>query len=310
MRYLAIDFETANRERSSICAFGYALFEDGKVIASGAELCRPEPNYYDEWNTKIHGITAADTDNLSGFEEHIDKFYAFSPEFIVAHNASFDVSCLRHWCDIRNSEYPALPYVCTLIISRILHPGVGHSLNLISKLYDIPLNHHEAGSDALACGLILDKVIKSTGATSLRKLTKTLEIKPGMIYPRDYSPCVSRVPLQLSKEPRFYKVSDITCDLDDDVTDVSPLNGARICFTGALTFATRTDAARQAAARGAIPQDGVNAETNYLVVGISDFIDFENGIKSNKLKKAEACIGKGQMIQIISEDEFVDLLRH
>lgn len=67
MRYLAIDFETANASRSSICAFGYALFENGKLVAQGADLCRPVPDYYDPRNVRIHGITDQKTRRLAGF---------------------------------------------------------------------------------------------------------------------------------------------------------------------------------------------------------------------------------------------------
>lgn len=87
MRYLAIDFETANASRSSICAFGYALFENGKLVAQGADLCRPVPDYYDPRNVRIHGITDQKTRRLAGFEAHIDQIDQMNPDFIVAHNA-------------------------------------------------------------------------------------------------------------------------------------------------------------------------------------------------------------------------------
>ena len=169
MRYLAIDFETANASRSSICAFGYALFEDGKLVAQGADLCRPVPDYYDPRNVRIHGITDQQTRHMAGFEAHIDRIDQLKPDFIAAHNASFDISCIRHWCDQAGRKYPVYPYLCTVVTSRILYPDMGHTLADVSRLHGIALNHHEAGSDALACGLILQKAFESTAARSAQR---------------------------------------------------------------------------------------------------------------------------------------------
>jgi DNA polymerase III subunit epsilon len=106
----------------------------------------------------------------------------------------------------------------------------------------------------------------------------------------------------------YTEISDIICAADPDISPSSPLYNECICFTGELTFATRAEAALKAAHRDAIPQDSVTSRTRYLVVGISDFINAETGLKSSKLQKAEALIEKGQCLEIISEDEFVDLL--
>ena len=43
-RFAAIDFETANNQRSSICSVGIAIVEDNKVIDSIYSLVRPTPN--------------------------------------------------------------------------------------------------------------------------------------------------------------------------------------------------------------------------------------------------------------------------
>jgi DNA polymerase-3 subunit epsilon len=307
MRYLAIHFETANSNRSSICAFGYALFEDGNVIAQGADLCRPAPNFYDAANTAAHGITQAVTDNLPGFGELITKIDGFHPDFIAAHNASFEISCLRHWCDQAGEKYPVYPYVCTLHIFRELHPEISHTLANMCQLYGIQLNMQDFSSDALACGWLMQKAFASTGSTSLASLCDKLAITPGQLLEHDYTPCGSystRRQMDAQKE----KISDITSELDDDASMSGPLYGAIICFTGALSI-PRTEAARKAAARGAIPQDNVTPQTKYLVVGINDFIGFESGFKTGKMKRAEAYRGKGQDLEIISEDEFTDLLR-
>ncbi len=49
----------------------------------------------------------------------------------------------------------------------------------------------------------------------------------------------------------------------------------------------------------------VNKNTNFLIMGDQDFKLFKDGLKSNKLKKAETLIAKGIDIEIINEEEFL-----
>ena len=53
--FAAIDFETANNERTSICSVGIVIVRNGKIVDSFYSLIQPEPNYYCYWNTKIRG---------------------------------------------------------------------------------------------------------------------------------------------------------------------------------------------------------------------------------------------------------------
>ena len=68
-RFAAIDFETANGKRSSICSIGIAILEDDWVVDSIYTLVRPTPNFYTRWTTAIHGLTAEDTNDALCFEE-------------------------------------------------------------------------------------------------------------------------------------------------------------------------------------------------------------------------------------------------
>ena len=44
--FAAIDFETANGERSSVCSVGIVIVKDGVVREKIYRLIRPFPNYY------------------------------------------------------------------------------------------------------------------------------------------------------------------------------------------------------------------------------------------------------------------------
>lgn len=60
--FAAIDFETANAERTSVCAVGVVVVRGGEVVDSFYSLIKPEPNYYNYWCSRVHGLTCADTE--------------------------------------------------------------------------------------------------------------------------------------------------------------------------------------------------------------------------------------------------------
>ena len=43
--FAAIDFETANNERTSVCSVGVVIVRDGEIVDTFYSLIQPEPNY-------------------------------------------------------------------------------------------------------------------------------------------------------------------------------------------------------------------------------------------------------------------------
>ena len=43
--FAAIDFETANYERTSVCSVGVVIVRDGQIVDTFYSLIPPEPNY-------------------------------------------------------------------------------------------------------------------------------------------------------------------------------------------------------------------------------------------------------------------------
>ncbi|MBR6441130.1 MAG: exonuclease, partial [Bacteroidales bacterium] len=67
--FAAIDFETANGARTSVCSVGVVVVRGGVVVDTFYSLIQPEPNYYYYWNTRIHGLSHRDTDNAPLFPD-------------------------------------------------------------------------------------------------------------------------------------------------------------------------------------------------------------------------------------------------
>ena len=94
--FTAIDFETAIGKRWSICQVGIVRVVDGKIVESLSSLVQPPDNEYSMWNTRVHGITAEDTRDAPIFPDIWDDIRPyFENNLVVAHNAAFDIDCLK-----------------------------------------------------------------------------------------------------------------------------------------------------------------------------------------------------------------------
>ena len=105
--FAAIDFETANNERSSVCSVGIVIVKNGEIVDSFYSLILPEPNYYNYWCCQVHGLGHNDTYNAPIFPEvwkQIEPLIKGLP--LVAHNKLFDEGCLKAVFRVYQMEYP------------------------------------------------------------------------------------------------------------------------------------------------------------------------------------------------------------
>lgn len=53
----AIDFETANYERSSMCSVGVVIVRGGEIVGTFYSLIKPEPEYYNYRCSQVHSLS-------------------------------------------------------------------------------------------------------------------------------------------------------------------------------------------------------------------------------------------------------------
>ncbi len=155
--FVAIDFETANYKRSSICSVGIVIVRNGEICDSFYDLVSPNPNYFIQQTIQVHGLTKADTVDADKFptvwKRIIDKIEGLP---LVAHNSPFDSSCLKAAYELYEMEYPNFEFYCTLKAARKKLPFLeNHQLPTVAKYvgYDLT-QHHNALADAEACAHI------------------------------------------------------------------------------------------------------------------------------------------------------------
>lgn len=172
MRWAAVDFETATHSRSSACALGVVVVEEGRELYRQAWLIRPPGNDYAPGNVAIHGIQPCDTEHAPGFDEVWREAVALIGDRpLVAHNAGFDVGVIRGCCDAYGIATPTSRYHCTVQLSRRTWPQLpAHRLPIVAGHVGATLDHHDALSDAAACSRIMQACIDSAGVGSLDDL--------------------------------------------------------------------------------------------------------------------------------------------
>lgn len=144
--FTAIDFETAQGYRWSICQVGLVRVENGIITQEIDLLVQPPDNYYWQRFTEIHGISARDTINAPTFDQIWHKITPFiENKNVIAHNGfGFDFPVLSKTLEHYGMSAPAFNKFCTYKIYK-------KNLATLCQEHNIPLNHHVALSDAKAC---------------------------------------------------------------------------------------------------------------------------------------------------------------
>ncbi len=174
VNFVAIDFETANYSPNSACAVGLAVVRGGKVAETFASLIRPPELDFRADFVDIHGITpeqVADAPTFADVWPGLLSLIGDGP--LAAHNSPFDMRVLRACLDTNGIPRPAVACLCTLSLARQVLPKLAnHRLNTLAAHFDIPLDHHNAASDAIACAHMALQLASLAGPHIIQRLMR------------------------------------------------------------------------------------------------------------------------------------------
>ncbi|CAC5657827.1 DNA polymerase III polC-type [Staphylococcus aureus] len=80
--FVALDFETANGKRTSICSVGMVKVIDSQITETFHTLVNPQ-DYFSQQNIKVHGIQPEDVENAPTF----DYVFPYMMQFIADVNS-------------------------------------------------------------------------------------------------------------------------------------------------------------------------------------------------------------------------------
>lgn len=154
--FTAIDFETAQGYRWSICQVGLVRVENGIITQEVNLLVQPPDNYYWSNFTQIHGISARHTANAPTFNQIWHKIMPFiENQNVIAHNGfGFDFPVLSNTLEYYGLPTPNYNKFCTYKIYK-------SNLAKLCQEHNIQLNHHDALSDAKACAELYLKYLNN-----------------------------------------------------------------------------------------------------------------------------------------------------
>ncbi len=235
--------------------------------------------------TELTGITDEMLEGAPAFSEIADSLWHFlDGEIIVGHNVNFDINFLYDRFYAFDGRVFDNDFVDTLRISRwVLKELPHHRLSDLCEHYAIDATHHRAETDCIATHQVYLKLKQDAGDR-----------------PVDY--------LRKRKVSRAVDLREIKGD--ESLFQIDHPFYQRVCvFTGKLERFTREEAAQIVCNIGGVCANGVTKKTNFLIIGNFDYSSslIKDG-KSNKLKKAEEYILKGQDLQILSEETFYSML--
>lgn len=286
LTFNAVDVETANADRSSICQIGIVQVRDGKTVGQWQTLVNPQ-DWFDPWNVSIHGIDEPDVSDSPTLPEVWDDLCALLHGSVLVSHTSFDRVAFARAITRYGLKKPDVTWLDSARIARRAWPKSygqkGFGLKNIANDLGISFEHHDALEDARAAAEIVLRACSATGA--------------------DIDEWLDRVdrPVDRSAEQREGNVD-------------GTLFGETIVFTGALCI-PRREAADIAAEQGCNVAGNVSKKVTILVVGTQDKTKLNGYPKSTKHRKAESLNEKGADIRILSEEDFcalvgVDLSRH
>ena len=280
--FVAIDVETANADLASICQVGLARYIDGSLTQEVRTYIDPEDDF-DFMNVSIHGITDDTVRGAPTFSEFVSRLNSILDDQVAICHTHFDRVAISQACRKAGLATPTCTWLDTARVVRRTweqFADSGYGLANVCGELGYEFQHHDALEDAKAAAFILMEAVKKSGL--------------------DINEWLKRAGQPISGAKSHSK----SIALEGNPT--GPLFGEVLVFTGTIGF-PRSVAAEMAATLGCNVAPNVNKKTTLLVVGDQDVRKLAGNKKSNKHRKAEDLIGKGQDIRILRESDFKEL---
>ncbi|MDP2853833.1 MAG: exonuclease domain-containing protein [Smithellaceae bacterium] len=281
MEFVALDFETANADISSICQIGLVHFKDGTLQEEWKAYVDPE-DFFDEINISIHGIDENTVKGAPNLRDISSRICSYLDNRIAICHTHFDRVALHKACEKYSLRMPTCTWLDSARITRRTWDQCaykGYGLGNVCAILGYQFVQHDALEDAKAAAHVLLAAIEKTGI--------------------DLQGWLKRV-----KQPIDPSVSNISREGNPD----GFLYGEVLVFTGTLEV-TRREAADMVANTGCAVATGVTKNTTIVVVGDVDARKLAPGqVKYAKHRKAEKLIAQGYPIKIYRESDFKALI--
>lgn len=289
--YCVIDIETTGLDPKwdDIIEISALRVRDSKIVDEFTTLVIPDD--FEELPSFISDLTGITTDDIlqKGINTGaaVKKFISFvADDVILGHNVNFDINFLYDSLKKYTNQQFNSNFIDTLRIARHALPEERHHrIKDLVEIFSISgYRLHNSLEDCKVTKLIYDELKQILGAKWEYKIT----------YKDNHG-------------KYKFDSKDIIAD-ENKFIQTHIFFDKYFVFTGKLEHLNRKSAAQLVADIGGHPQNGVNKDTNFLVVGSFDYVKSIKDGMSSKQKKAIEKQLSGQDIQILTEDVFLEQL--
>ena len=166
-RFFALDVETANNDRGSICQIGVACVRPDNSIETWMTYVDPQ---VDRWMfTYLHGISARTVQGAPTFAEVLPILQDALKGAVVYQHSSFDRSAIAAACGNCGLRNPQWNWRDSVHVARAAWPELrgngGHGLASLKRHLGLVFDHHDAGEDARAAAEV---VLRAEGVQPVR----------------------------------------------------------------------------------------------------------------------------------------------
>ncbi|WP_193175438.1 3'-5' exonuclease [Oricola nitratireducens] len=156
-RFMALDVETANNDRGSICQIGVACVRPDSSIETWVTYVDPQTS---RWMfTSIHGITNTMVSGAPTFEQVLPVLEGALSGITVYQHSGFDRSAIRAACAAVDLPEPEWEWQDSVTVARQAWPELkgngGHGLASLKNHLGLSFDHHDAGEDARAAAEVV-----------------------------------------------------------------------------------------------------------------------------------------------------------
>ncbi|MEQ1718980.1 MAG: exonuclease domain-containing protein [Hyphomicrobium sp.] len=284
---VSIDVETANASRASICQLGLVGLHGRDELWRWSSLVDPE-EMFERKNFEIHRIHPNDVLGAPRYPDVLNNVLESIAGQIVVSWTDFDQVAISHAADKYSLPRPECFWLDACLVARHVWSELpNHQLATVASALGLEFNHHDALSDAWACGTALSMALSASKTDAEYWLRKM-----GQNVPSAYGgPARVAHPIETAREGK----------------PSLPLSGHVVLFTGEFSLG-KPKLGELANSLGCAVKTNFSKKITLLVYGAYNPIVGEGETKSGKHRQAEEALQSGQDVTIMCEEGFLTFL--
>jgi DNA polymerase-3 subunit epsilon len=310
--FVAIRFDYADYSLESACAIGLVKVENGKPTSVLYEMFSPSSEDYEfvDDASQTGGLRSTDLDGLNDFSAlwpSVRDFIGDMP--LVANSASTYIKTLESLWSHYELNVAPIPYLCTQVLGRRVTELGSFRLEFYADAFGYQLPELASAQDkSKATAAIMIGLLDLSKAETLEEIVEKNSVQWGSVSSGKRISCkyIRENVDSLSKAD----LASMRAEFESNGFDQShPLFEKYVLLTGTLRKGTRAEIDRLLAQAGAFPELNFTKKTNYLVVGY-DRVDglAPGGRPTGKIKKSIEARAAGQLVEVVDEQAFLELL--